>query len=254
MFSFKNATMRRGGNAVNPGGGWPGDRVRAVFRNALLPSRCLLCLETLTTGDALCSGCSRDLPWIGAHCRRCALPLPVDGLCGPCQRETPSYDSVSAPLIYGTPVDALLRGLKFHDRLDYARTLAGFVADQVRVSAVEMPTLLVPVPLHPRRLRERGFNQAAQLAAYIGRDLCIPMDARACERLRHTPPQSDLSAAARRRNLHEAFRVVRPNPPSHIAIVDDVMTTGATVDALSRVLRRQGVERIEVWVCARTPG
>ncbi|MBI1195386.1 MAG: ComF family protein [Gammaproteobacteria bacterium] len=218
-----------------------------------MPARCLLCLEPVSDGSEICPGCLRDLPWIRTCCRRCALPLPIDGLCGRCQRETPSYDMVRAPLIYRMPVDALLRGLKFHGRLDHVRTLAGLMTDHVRESGADMPDLLVPVPLHSRRLRERGFNQAAELAGCIGRGLGVRTDIRFCERIRSTAPQSDLNAAERRRNLRGAFRVVRPNPPSYVAIVDDVMTTGATAESLSRTLRRHGVERIEIWVCARTP-
>lgn len=127
------------------------------------------------------------------------------------------------------------------------------MSDHVRASGTELPELLLPVPLHPRRLRERGFNQAAELAGVIGRELDIRADARACERVRPTVAQTGLTAAERRRNLRDVFRVRIPNPPPHIAIVDDVMTTGATAESLARSLRRQGVERIEIWVCARTP-
>ena len=251
--SYKHATMRRGGGAVNPGGYRMGDGGWAALRSLLLPARCLLCLEALPPGDEICPACRCDLPWLGAHCRRCALPLPIDGLCGRCQRRSPGYDAVRAPLLYRTPVDALLRGLKFRARLAHVRPLGRIICDHVRGSGTRLPELIIPVPLHARRLRERGFNQAVELAGSVGGELGIRVDALACERILPTMAQSGLTAAERRRNLRDAFRVRGFDPPSSVALIDDVMTTGATAESLALVLRQQGVERIEIWVCARTP-
>jgi len=160
---------------------------------------------------------------------------------------------VRAPFLYRTPVDALLRAFKFQGRLVHVRVLARIMSDHVQASGSRLPDLLVPVPLHPSRLRERGFNQAVELARLIGRALAIPLDTQTCQRIRLTSAQSGLTATERRRNLRNAFYVRPMDLPRSLAIVDDVMTTGATVASMAQALRRQGVERIEVWVCARTP-
>ena len=240
-------------DAVNPEGTLSGDGVPGGLRTALLPARCLLCLGEALTGQDLCSACWRDLPWIGARCLRCALPLPSDGICGRCRQRQTAYDAVKSPFLYQMPIDALLKGLKFNGRLAHARVLGLIMARYIGHVGQDLPDLLVPVPLHPHRLRERGFNQAIELARSVGRALSVRMNTRACERIRHTEAQSRMTAAERHRNLRKAFRVRETSLPPHVAIVDDVMTTGATVQSLSEALRRAGVARIEIWVCARTP-
>lgn len=245
--------MRRGMDAVNPEERLAGDGWFGALRAVLLPGRCQLCLGKLPPGHEICPACWRDLPWTGSQCRYCALPLASDGVCGRCQRHPPAYDAVRAPFLYRTPVDALLRAFKFQGRLVHVRVLARIMSDHVQASGSRLPDLLVPVPLHPSRLRERGFNQAVELARLIGRALAIPLDTQTCQRIRLTSAQSGLTATERRRNLRNAFYVRPTDLPRSLAIVDDVMTTGATVASMAQALRRQGVERIEVWVCARTP-
>ncbi len=242
--------MRLRLDAVNPEGRRSGD---GWLRPALLPARCLLCLAEASPGKDLCSACWCDLPWIGARCLRCALPLPFDDICGHRQQSQMAYDTVRSPFLYQTPVDALLKGLKFHKRLAIARFLGLVMTKHMRDTGEALPDLLVPVPLHRRRLSERGFNQSIELARTISRALSIRTDTQVCDRIRYTDAQSGMTAAERRRNLRSAFQIRASSLPHHIAIVDDVMTTGATVQSLAEVLRRAGAERIDVWVCARTP-
>jgi ComF family protein len=116
-----------------------------------------------------------------------------------------------------------------------------------------MPDLILPVPLHATRLRERGYNQAAEIARTVGRELSIPVDLRSCARVLATTPQSGLEQKARRRNVRGAFRVVRSPGADRIAILDDVVTTGSTVSELSKALLKAGAERVDVWAAARTP-
>ncbi|RMG30610.1 MAG: ComF family protein [Gammaproteobacteria bacterium] len=166
-------------------------------------------------------------------------------MCGPCLQCPPPFDRVRAPLAWRRPVDRLVHALKFHERLELAAPLAALWRPG------PLPDALVPVPLHPARLRERGYNQAALLARAAGRRWGVPV-LEPCIRTRPTPPQHRLDAAARRRNLDGAFACA-PLPAGcrRLALVDDVMTTGTTLRVLARALRAQGAAYIEAWVVAR---
>ncbi len=172
-------------------------------------------------------------------------------MCGSCLKQPPPYERCIAPLRYCHPVDHLLTRLKFHEKLAIARLLGELMAEWLEPD--EPPDLLIPVPLHPGRLRERGYNQALELARPIGKRLGIPVDLRHCRRTVPTAPQSGLDAKRRRANLRNAFSVANALKGKDVAIVDDVVTTGHTVAELARTLRKAGVGRIEVWACARAP-
>lgn len=144
----------------------------------------------------------------------------------------------------------LISQLKFHDHYQHARLLGSLMAAQL-VDIGEKPDCIIPVPLHPRRYRERGFNQALEIARHVSRELAIALDYQSCVRSRDTRHQIELPAKQRRRNLRQAFRVIQPVAYRHVAIIDDVMTTGATVNALAGELKRHGVSRVDIWVCAR---
>jgi ComF family protein len=211
---------------------------------------CVLC-GAAGAGGLLCGPCRAGLPYATAACVRCAVPLPVTAVCGRCQRHAPPYHSVRAVFLYQDPVDFLIKGVKFNRRLGYARLLGEIMGQCLRESRADKPEMIIPVPLHKGRLRQRGFNQALELARPVARCLGVGIDNRFCTRTRATPSQVTLDAALRRRNVRGAFAVHRPRPYRHVAILDDVMTTGSTVAELARVLRRDGVNRIDVWVCAR---
>lgn len=216
-----------------------------------LPSHCILCQAADPSGLNLCPDCRIDLPWLAPGCPRCALPLAAPGQpCGACQRHSPSFDSSTALFHYAPPVDTLVQQLKFRQGLHLARLFAELLAE--RLADTPRPDCILPVPLHPRRQRERGFNQALEIARPLARRLGCRVDIATCVRARATPPQTQLSAAQRRHNLHDAFRLARPLADRHIAVLDDVMTTGSTLNTLAGLLRRAGAERIDVWVCART--
>lgn len=212
---------------------------------------CVLCGDTARGGCDLCRRCRADLPALHCGCEQCALPLPTAGLCAQCQARPPPYHRVYTPFIYQPPLDYLIHGMKYNQRLGYARLLGVMLAEYLVDAAPGRPQLLIPVPLHGRRLRQRGYNQALEVARPVARSLGIGIDARCCRRTRVTAPQSRLGAEQRRRNLKGAFRVAHPPRVHHVALIDDVMTTGTTVAELARVLVHSGVTRVDVWVCAR---
>lgn len=218
---------------------------------ALLPPRCLICRETGGNGFDLCGNCFDCLPWNASACDRCALPLPVPGRCGQCLRHPPPLEATCAVFLYGTPVDRLLPRLKFHHDLAAGRLLAELMIPSLETRA--RPEALVPVPLHRDRLRRRGYDQALELARPLARRLGLPLLPLALRRIRNTTPQSELDAAGRRRNLRAAFQAGSDPLPGHVALVDDVMTTGQTLHAAATALRRAGVARVDAWVCARVP-
>lgn len=218
----------------------------------LFPPRCLVCGEDGVPGRDLCLACSAGLPWQRAACRRCALPVPgadADGLCGACQRSSSPLQSALAAFRYSAPVDGLLLRFKFHHDLSAGRLLSALLLDAVRDA--ERPLAIVPVPLHLSRLRQRGYDQALELAKPVARALQLPL-CRGLRRRRPTLPQSELDAPERKRNLRGAFIAVG-QLPAHVVLLDDVMTTGATLHAAALTLHRAGVQRVDTWVCARVP-
>jgi len=220
----------------------------------LFPVHCRLCGARAETGTSLCAGCLDDLPWLESACPVCASPVAgrqCAGPCGRCQQRAPAFDGTTALFHYAPPVDYLIQRLKFSGELAIAPLLSGLLEQHIRHRATPLPGLVLPVPLHRSRLRERGYNQATELARRLGRSLGIPVDYRLCKRCRKTATQSLLPAGERRRNLRNAFSVTRMLQERHVAVVDDVMTSGHTVNELARTLKRAGAERVEVWVIAR---
>lgn len=220
----------------------------------LWPPRCLVCGDAGHGARDLCLACTRSLPWLRVACPTCALPLPTPAnACGECLRRRPPLDGVHAAFVYARPLDRLLPRLKFHGDLSAGRLLSQLLGD----ACVDWPRpdALVPIALHHARLRQRGYDQALELARPIARRLDLPLVPHVLVRSRVTAAQSaQTDAAARRRNLRDAFAVpAGATLPAHVALVDDVMTTGATLHAAAHALRRAGVARVEAWVCARVP-
>lgn len=228
------------------------------LRNALLrlghqflPLRCLVCSNPGNDGLDLCAACHAELPWNDHACPLCALPLPPGepaAACGACLREPPRQVGAAATFVYAPPIDRLVLRFKFHQDLAVGRLLSQLMLQAVPPFAA-VP--LLPMPLHGRRLRERGYDQARELARPLARELGLPLWSGLC-RSRATVAQSTLDADARRQNLRGAF-AVQATPPPRLTLVDDVMTTGATLDAAVRALRRSGLAEATLWVCARAP-
>lgn len=254
--------MNRTHSPVNPKRSQKVDSALRHLQFALLPPHCLLCGGRGEGPRDLCSACAADLAPNRIHCARCALPLAAPAaLCGECLRSEPPFDAAFAPYQYEHPLDLLLMRLKFGRSLAAGRVLAELWIAALRAALANgviaaLPEAIVPVPLHATRLRERGYNQALELAKPLAREFGVALAPGLLCRTRATAAQSDLDAAARRKNLRGAFAVdtaALAPVPAHIVLLDDVMTTGATVREAARTLRRAGVARVEVWAFARAP-
>lgn len=220
----------------------------------LLPPLCLLCGTAGANGRDLCADCTADLPRNHNPCLACALPLNPgqSGLCPQCRLQPPPFERAFAPLVYQPPLDYLIGSLKFGGHLSHARLLGDLFALSFVESGLAPPDCIIPVPLHPRRLRERGFNQAVELAHAIARQHRIPLVVDQLQRTRHTTPQTDLPAHQRRTNLIGAFTVGPQLAGARVALMDDVITTTSTTSECARTLRAAGVTDIQVWAIART--
>lgn len=203
----------------------------------------------------LCRACFNELPGNVSCCYRCAehfeTSVSAPQLCGRCLKNPPVFDETHAPFLYGDALRFLITQLKFNRQFKNARLLGTLLARHLAEN-VELPECIVPVPLHRNRYRERGFNQSIEIARHLSEQLALPLDLRGCMRSRDTGHQTGLPAKQRRKNMRHAFTIVQPPPYRHAAIVDDVMTTGATVAALASALKNHGVNRVDIWVCARS--
>lgn len=217
--------------------------------SATFPQDCVLCAAP--SGDEpLCPGCRGDLPWLGESCPQCAMPSPAGQVCGACLRDAPSFDRTVALWRYAPNADRLVHAFKYGGRLALARLFARELA--MRIDPLPDVEVIVPMPLAKRRLADRGFNQALEIAKHLGRMVRLPVAYRAARRTRETADQTGLAPAERTRNVRGAFSCDAALAGRRIAVVDDVMTTGASLDELARTLKRAGAVHVENWVVART--
>jgi ComF family protein len=230
----------------------------SVRRNALdaarraLPQRCELCAAA-SGSELLCSACLRALPRLGATCPLCALPTPGGEVCGRCVAESPPFSATLAAFAYASPVDRLMHAFKYHGRLALAEWAAGAIlAERAGRGLAALPHRLVALPLSRERQRERGYNQAHEIARILAQRLRIPLLSRGVRRDRAAPPQAALPWNERANNVRGAFGCELDLAGMRIAVIDDVMTTGASLAEFARVLQRAGATRIENWVVART--
>ncbi|MBK5527178.1 ComF family protein [Pseudomonas sp. TH06] len=220
---------------------------------------CLLCDEPAEAEMPICVACEIELPWLGDHCQTCALPLSRAGLtCGECLLEPPTFERVVAPWLYGFPLDSLITRFKHNAKWPFGHLLADVLGQYLHHrfdEGLPRPDALLPVPLASQRLRQRGFNQAAMLARWLSTSLGLPCEETVLRRIKDTDAQQDLDAKARKRNLRQAFALVPDAAVQgrHLALVDDVLTTGATAQALARLLMEAGAARVDVYCLARTP-
>jgi ComF family protein len=211
---------------------------------------CYLCRGSAR--GLLCAACDADLPRLaGPLCPRCALASPAGAVCGRCLARAPAYDGTVAALAYAFPADVLVQALKFRGELALAPLFGQLLA--ARLGRGARADAVLPVPLSAARLRARGFNQALEIARYVARATGTRLEPRLAERSRDTASQMDLPYAERARNVRGAFRCGAALEGAEVALVDDVMTTGATLDELAATLKRAGAARVVNWVVARTP-
>lgn len=185
-----------------------------------------------------------------ARCPQCALPSTGGEVCGRCLRHPPAFDQTEAVYAYAFPLDTLVQQCKYRGGLELTALFAQALAGQIR--GRDSADLIVPMPLHPGRLGERGFNQAAEIARRLAEQLQLPWQASACTRVRDTPPQAGLDLKDRRRNLRNAFRCDANLADRRVALVDDVMTSGASLNELARTVKKAGAISVTAWVVART--
>ena len=214
----------------------------------LFSGSCFLCRGKAE--DLLCGPCDADLPRLPPDlCPRCALDSPAGALCGRCLTQPPQYDATIAALAYRFPADVLVQALKFRGELALAPFLGALLSKSVSGSDVDY---VVPVPLSRERLRSRGYNQALELARHVARPAAGRLAPELCERTLDTPAQTDLPLAERAKNVRGAVHCPRLLAGARIAVLDDVMTTGATLDEVAATLKRAGASRVVNWVVART--
>lgn len=222
----------------------------------LFPATCLLCLDPgQPPALDLCRGCEEDFPHNAPACIRCAMPVPARGeTCASCLRRRRVFDAAFAPYRYEFPLVQLIHRFKYGGQIAIGRILGTLLARRLAERGRPGVDAIVPVPLHAAREAQRGYNQAREMAMFAAQLLCIPMEDRLVRRSRATVEQTALPAGARRRNLRGAFEVRAASVPLRVAIVDDVLTTGATAEALALALRRAGCRHVEVWAVARAAG
>jgi ComF family protein len=222
----------------------PPDMLRALA-HLMPPARCAVC--GLAAGDPLCTACEDDyFPQLQPRCTRCALPLSTEGVCGRCLSEPPHFDATTALADYASPVAGMVMALKFSARLDLARVFGRLLAHRVPPSNAAT----VAVPLAYERAAERGFNQSQLIArAFCAARGTAPVNV--LRRIRHAPPQQSLKFDARRKNIRGAFAAI-DGVGAHVFVVDDVMTTGSTLDEIARVLKQAGATHVHNLVVART--
>ena len=214
---------------------------------------CLLC-GINTEQACLCPNCSAALPRLGQSCQRCALPITLGQYCGRCLTNPPIRHRTRSLFRYTSPVNRLIADMKYHSQLQLADYLAHqlALAVQQQCESESKPQLLIPIPLHPKRLRQRGYNQSVELAKTLSKHLNIPLDNNALIRIKNTLPQTQLPYAKRKQNIKSAFQCRHATLPEHIVLIDDVLTTGHTADMAAKVCLKQGEKKVELWTIARS--
>jgi ComF family protein len=218
-----------------------------------LPQRCELCVAP-SGGALVCEACEASLPRIDPACPVCALPSVRGEVCGACVRRPPPFVATVAALAYAFPVDRLLQRIKYGGRIALAEWAGAALASAVTASLArrDRPSRIVPLPLARLRQRERGFNQAREIAVHVARKVRVPI-ASALARVGASPPQASLPWAERHRNVRGVFVAREDVRGARVALMDDVMTTGATLAEAAGTLVAAGALSVECWVVARTP-
>ena len=225
-----------------------------IIQHYLLPPTCILCKNTGIDDQDICQGCFNDLTRNTQCCYRCAeiydFSISKPQLCGHCISQSPAFDETHAPFIHQSSIRYLIATLKFNQQYKNARLLGLLLASHLKKTA-EMPEIIIPIPLHKQRYKQRGFNQSIEIAKTLSKQLNIPLNTTSCIRQRNTPHQVNLHAKERKKNIKNAFKIIKPITAQHVVIFDDVMTTGSTVDELAKLLKKSGISRVDIWVCAR---
>lgn len=227
-------------------------KLSSISQSLRLPSICVLCNQFHKSSYAVCSNCIEFIVPIGESCCYCAQPLYDTSylVCGQCIKSPPHFDGAVIAYRFEEPLRSLLHQFKYHNGLYLTSFLGQLMLNAWHLKPRGSPCF-IPVPMHPQRLKLRGFNQAAVLTRYLARTLKAPFDLSSCQKIINTAPQASLDGEARQKNLRHAFQA-KPIAYSHVVLIDDLLTTGNTANALAYVLKKAGVERVDIWCCART--
>ncbi len=219
---------------------WP----TSIFRQ-----NCTLCDAPIHSELSLCADCIHDLPPAPSlSCPQCGLSTQGD-ICGKCIKEPPHYDATYALLTYAFPVDALLQQYKYNNALYLSQTFAKLLSTKLADNDIDM---MIAMPLHATRIKERGFNQSLELAKIIAKQYDITLDSTSCNRIKNTPPQASLPLKHRLKNMRGAFECNQSLIGQHIALIDDVMTTGSSLNELAKTIKKAGARKVSCYVVART--
>jgi ComF family protein len=226
-------------------------KIASITQWLALTPKCILCKQNSLNHLAVCESCIYYFQPISQSCQFCATPLLKNKyrVCGSCLRKKPWVDRVFAPYFYKEPYRSLIHEFKYYEGLYLAKTLASLLLDKLPADLVGTECLL-PVPLHLTRLQTRGFNQAAELAKLLAKRLGIPLALNSCVKNHATIAQAELKGFRRRQNLHDAF-IFNSLPYHTVTIIDDLFTTGSTVNELARIMKMGGIQTVHVWCCAR---
>ena len=212
-------------------------------------SACYFCLSPT---DALwCKQCERDFMKESPRCPICAKPHYASSVCGKCIISSPLFSTTSVLFNYAYPVKKIILDFKFRKRAEFSILFSDKLLDKI-INKGKLPETLIPVPLHQKRQAQRGYNQSLELAKHLSKKLAIPVNTDLCKRIVNTDPQSELPMKSRQKNVKDAFALNNGNIPKHIAMIDDVITTGSTINEISKLFKKAGCERIDIWAIART--
>jgi ComF family protein len=228
-----------------------------IVQRYLLPGTCIHCNKLSDRFYDLCKPCEIEFPRVKDPCESCGLPLPAnnyDGhICGACIIMPPPFKHIVAAFDYAQPIDRLIKAFKYQSKLAFGKVLTHQLLLNVQTfyQKRDLPELLIPMPLHTKRLRQRGFNQSIEICRHLSRHLQIPYNYNLCYRNRSTPQQEGLNEKARKQNIRGAFSAYCQDLPKSVAIIDDVVTTTASARELSKLLKRNGVDEVHIWSLAR---
>lgn len=228
------------------------NKLLSIAQSLRLPAICILCNQFHNYSLAVCHECIALMPRLGISCSRCAFPLSDNkyAWCGHCIKKTPHFDSVTIGYRFEDPLRSLVHRFKYQNEL----YLGAFLTQLILNTWQKQPTYpqcLIPVPMHPQKIKTRGFNQTVIFARLLSKKLGIPYDIRYCKKIINTPAQVQLDRVQRTHNLRGAFSS-QPSPFEHVALIDDLLTTGSTANELANNLKLSGVQQVELWCCART--
>lgn len=220
-----------------------------VFLDKLVRPNCFLCCDYCPSGF-FCEACKEDVKHRPPVCAQCGNDCLSAGICANCIQDPPMYDQALTAYSYRLPISNMIRALKYQHKLETLKALSEPLIEKVKKCDYVLPDCMIPVPLHPRRLMRRGFNQSLELARIISKDTGLDVDFRLLKRTRITVPQFTLSQKQRKTNVKNAFQLRYKPPYRSVAVVDDVITSGATANEIARLLKNTGVERVSIWALA----